>query len=152
MQRTAFPRLYVPPPNVPEMPRVPVVYHGKRSAFGPVSVYCVAETREVVSDKDWRGTDAIELAEYLLDNLLLGHDDQDQCEAFARQVLAKLPDDGWELSVQDVRDWNGRWRERDEAARCNYPPESDADEELPGPDDEARMLEMVKKLGKSHDE
>jgi hypothetical protein len=152
VQRTAFPRLYVPPEDVPELPRVPVVYHGKRSAFGPVTVYCVAETREIVSAKDWRGADAIDLAGDLLDSLLLGHDDQEQCEAFAREVLTNLPEGGWELSVQDIRDWNQRWCERDEAARCNYPPETDADEELPGAGDEARMLELVKKLGRSDDE
>lgn len=153
MRRTAFPRLYVPPsdeplPKAPELPRVPVTYQGIRSVFGPVTVFCVQGTREVVSDKDWRGEDAVHLARDLLGDLVHSRGGPEQDEAFAREVLAHLPADAWEIPAEDIRSWHSRWCDRNEDARWRYPPPSDPDDELPGPEDEARMLELVKRMGR----
>ena len=153
MRRIAFPRLYEPPAESPEPSPVPVpvTYHGHRSPFGPVTVHCVARTREVVSGCDWRGEEAVTLARTLLYDLLIDRCDRECCEAFASEVLAQLAADSWELTVQEIHGWYLRWSGRREEARWSYPPESDLDDELPGRDEDARMLELVKKLGGSDD-
>ena len=148
MQRIAFPRLYEPPAESadPVPVQVRVMYHGRRSQFGPVTVHCVAQEREVVSECDWRGEEAVTLARTLLYDLLIDQCTRECCEAFAGEILENLSADSWELTVEEIHGWYLRWSGRQEEARWRYPPESDLDEELPGPDDDARMLELVERL------
>lgn len=153
MNRIEIPKLYVPPPGSPELPAIDrVTYRGRRSTHGPVLVHRVAATRDAVSDRDWHGEDAVTLAHVLLDDVQLECRDRECRVAFATEILENLAADYWELTADEIRNWYRRWREREEAASCRFPPERDLDEELPGRDDEARMSELVERLGGDNDE
>lgn len=150
MQRLAFPRLYVPPAEevCPE-PESTRLFQGRRSAFGPVTVYfTVDEERQLLSWHDWRGPDAEKLAADLLEAAGAYTDDREAWEEFAAEVLSHLPWDRWELPQDTVWKWYEGREERMEELK--YPPRcsEDEDEELQGPEDEERMLELVRRLGR----
>lgn len=151
MRRIAFPRLYVPaegPVEPAELPpvTVEVTYRGERSQFGPVTVRRVGYQREIVGVRG-RYDDGVELAAALLRDSQFVQPEPECCAAFAREVLAQLSPDSWELPMSRISSWYRNWRSREEAARWSYPPESDPDEELPGREEDERMSELVRRLG-----
>lgn len=132
-----------PRPSLPAKPEGPLEYvegfEGKRSPFGPVTIFCVTDlARHVAGYEDWTDDeDRLQLAKNILGEIGVWRCTEETYRAFSEQVLFDLPSSGWSMTVCDIRRWNEKWL----AKRHRVPDDTDDTD-----DEEQRMLEMVRKI------